>query len=189
MRPRSSRSRASRSRPIAAGKTIDGMLADGEIDALFAARPPSCFLRGAPRVARLFADYRRVEQAYYRKTGIYPLMHAVGIRNTLLEHHPWMARRLFDAFARAKDMAVAELEKLSAFAVTLPWIEAEYRATQARCSAQRYLALRHCGKPQVDRGAVPLSPRPGLHRAADACGRAVCADGGSMRRVPRSGRA
>jgi len=116
---------------IAAGKTLAGMLAAGEIDALFAARPPSCFLRGAPNVARLFPDYRAVEQAYYRKTGIYPLMHAVGIRNSLIERHPLMAVRLFDAFAGAKDLAVAEFEKLSAFALTLPWIEAEYRATQA----------------------------------------------------------
>jgi 4,5-dihydroxyphthalate decarboxylase len=82
-------------------------------------------------VARLFPDYRAAEQAYFRKTGIYPLMHAVGIRNSLVENHPWLAPRLFAAYCKAKDMAVADFEKLSAFAVTLPWIEAEYRATQA----------------------------------------------------------
>jgi len=116
---------------IPAGKSLAGMLEAGEIDAVFSARPPSCFMRGAANVARLFPDYRAAEQAYYRKSGIYPLMHAVGIRNSLLEQHPWMARRLFDAFAKAKDIAVADFEKLSAFALTLPWIEAEYRATQA----------------------------------------------------------
>jgi len=58
-------------------------------------------------------------------------MHAVGIRNSLLEQHPRMAGSLFSAFARAKDAAVADFAKLSAFALTLPWIEAEYRATQA----------------------------------------------------------
>lgn len=117
--------------PIAAGKTLAGMLADGEIDALFSARPPSCFLRGAPNVARLFPDYRTVEQAYYRKAGIYPLMHAVGIRNSLAEQHPWIAKRLYEAYSTAKDIALADFEKLAAFAITLPWIEAEYRATQA----------------------------------------------------------
>jgi len=116
---------------IPAGKTLTGLLADGEIDAVFSARPPSCFPRGAANVARLFPDYRAAEQAYYRKTGIYPLMHAVGIRNSLLEQHPWMATKLFNAFARAKEIAIADFEKLSAFALTLPWIEAEYRATQA----------------------------------------------------------
>jgi 4,5-dihydroxyphthalate decarboxylase len=127
---------------IPAGKTLAGMLAAGELDAVFSARPPSCFLplppatparaagsRGA--VARLFPDYRAAEQAYYRKAGVYPLMHAVGIRNSLVEQHPRMAGSLFTAFAKAKEIAVADFAKLSAFALMLPWIEAEYRATQA----------------------------------------------------------
>jgi 4,5-dihydroxyphthalate decarboxylase len=125
---------------IPAGKTLAGMLAEGELDAVFSARPPSCFRQAPPHpqtaggreaVARLFPDYRVVEQAYYRKAGVYPLMHAVGIRNSLVEQHPWMAGSLFNAFAKAKEIAVADFAKLSAFAVTLPWIEAEYRATQA----------------------------------------------------------
>ena len=116
---------------IPADKTLAGMLADGELDALFTARPPSCFLKGAPNVGRLFADTRAVEQAYYKKSGVYPLMHAVGIRNTLVEAHPWMARAAFDAFLKAKETALADLQKLAAFSVTLPWVEAEYRATQA----------------------------------------------------------
>ena len=116
---------------IPADKALAGMLADGELDALFTARPPSCFLKGAPNVGRLFADTRAVEQAYYKKIGVYPLMHAVGIRNSLVEQHPWMARAVFDAFLKAKEMAIADLQKLAAFSVTLPWVEAEYRATQA----------------------------------------------------------
>jgi 4,5-dihydroxyphthalate decarboxylase len=122
---------------IPAGKTLAGMLAEGELDAVFSARPPSCFPQaartagGREAVARLFPDYRAAEQAYYRKAGVYPLMHAVGIRNSLVEQHPWMAARLFNAFAKAKEIAVVDFGKLSAFALTLPWIEAEYRATQA----------------------------------------------------------
>ena len=116
---------------IPSGKTLAGMLADGEIDALFAARPPSCFVRGAANVARMFPDYRAIEQAYYHKTGIFPLMHAVGIRNALVEKHRWLPAALLKAYGAAKDRAVADLEKLSAFSVTLPWVEAEYRATQA----------------------------------------------------------
>ncbi len=119
---------------IPPGNTLAGMLADGELDAVFSARPPSCFQQtgeGKDRVARLFPDYRAVEQAYYRKTGIYPAMHAVGVRDSLIAQHPWIAGQLFNAFSRAKDMAIADFQKLSAFALTLPWIEAEYRATQA----------------------------------------------------------
>jgi 4,5-dihydroxyphthalate decarboxylase len=116
---------------IPPGKTLADMLADGEIDAIFSARPPSCFVKGAPNVGRLFADTRAVEQAYFKRSGVYPLMHAVGIRNSLVAAHPWMARSVFDAFLKAKEMAIADLLKLAAFSVTLPWVEAEYRATQA----------------------------------------------------------
>jgi 4,5-dihydroxyphthalate decarboxylase len=115
---------------IPGGKTLSGMLADGEIDALFAARPPSCFQR-TPNVARLFPDYRATEQTYYRKSRIYPLMHAVGIRNSLIEAHPNLPEAIYDGFLKAKELAIADLERLSAFAITLPWVEAEYRATQA----------------------------------------------------------
>ena len=121
--------------PIPSGKTLAGMLADGELDAVFSARPPSCFKpragEGRDGVARLFPDYRAAEQAYYRKTGVYPLMHAVGIRSSLLGRHPWMAANVYNAYAKAKEMAVKDFERLSALAVTLPWIKAEYRATQA----------------------------------------------------------
>jgi 4,5-dihydroxyphthalate decarboxylase len=116
---------------IADGKTLSNMLADGDIDAIFSARPPSCFAKGTANVGRLFADTRAVEQAYYKKTSVYPLMHAVGIRNSLVEQHPWLAGALFKAYAQAKDVALADLQKLAAFSVTLPWVEAEYRATQA----------------------------------------------------------
>jgi 4,5-dihydroxyphthalate decarboxylase len=125
--------------PVPSGKTLAGMLAEGEIDAVFSARPPSCFnpfspaqhiAEGGAKVARLFPDYRAAEQAYYRKTGIYPLMHAVGIRNSLIERHPFMAANVYNAFAAAKETAVKDFERLSALALTLPWIEAEYRATQ-----------------------------------------------------------
>src|SRR5262249_9955342 len=61
---------------IPAAKTLAGMLADGELDALFTARPPSCFLKGAPNVGRLFADTRAVQPAYFRQTSIYPPLHS-----------------------------------------------------------------------------------------------------------------
>jgi 4,5-dihydroxyphthalate decarboxylase len=115
---------------IPAGTTLSGMLADGDIDALFAARPPSCFQR-TPDVARLFPDYRATEQAYYRKSEIYPLMHAVGIRNSLIKTYPGLPAAIYDGFLKAKELAIADLERLSAFAITLPWVEAEYRATQS----------------------------------------------------------
>src|SRR5258705_4166379 len=60
---------------IPSAKTVAGMLADGEIDAIFLAPPPSCFFKGAPNVGRPFARTPAGQQAYYRKNGGYPLMH------------------------------------------------------------------------------------------------------------------
>jgi len=59
------------------------MLEKGELDALFTARAPSTFLRGEKHIARLFANTREAEQAYYQKTGLFPIMHLVGIKKTL----------------------------------------------------------------------------------------------------------
>jgi 4,5-dihydroxyphthalate decarboxylase len=114
---------------IAADKTLSGMLESGELDALFSARAPSCFLRGAPDVARLFPDYRQVEQAYYRKTGIFPVMHLIGVKRHLVERHPWLPASLFKAFSEAKALALREVREINALPVTLPWLVAEAQET------------------------------------------------------------
>jgi len=116
---------------IPAEKTLSGMLESGELDALFSARAPSCFLRGAPHVARLFPDYRRVEQAYYRKTGIFPVMHLIGVKRHLAERHPWLPASLFKAFSEAKAIAMREVREINALPVTLPWLVAEAQETAA----------------------------------------------------------
>src|SRR5215471_12528415 len=79
-------------------RTLSDMLAKGEIDALLSARAPSCLLNGAANVGRMFPDYRAVEEAYFRKTRIFPIMHAVGIRRSLVERHPWLAVSVYKAF-------------------------------------------------------------------------------------------
>ena len=61
-------------------KTLSAMLRAGELDAMFSARAPSCFVKRAPNIARLFPDYREVEMAYYKKTGMFPIMHLMGVK-------------------------------------------------------------------------------------------------------------
>ena len=80
--------------PIRPDKTLSGMLERGELDAVFSARAPSCFVRGAPNVARLFPDPREVEKAYYKKTGMFPIMHLMGVKRHLVERHPLAACRV-----------------------------------------------------------------------------------------------
>lgn len=112
-------------KPIPSDKTLAGMLAAGELDAMFSARAPSCFTRRAPHVGRLFSNTREAEATYYKKTGLFPIMHLIGVRKTLVERHPWLPASLYKAFAAAKALAYEEVRDINALRVTLPWLEAE----------------------------------------------------------------
>jgi 4,5-dihydroxyphthalate decarboxylase len=103
-------------------KSLDAMLLAGELDAVLSAHPPQSFERGDPRVARLFADYRSVEEAYFRDTGIFPIMHVVAIKSELLAQHPWVAMNLFQAFEEAKRRSVARALEVTATRFPVPWI-------------------------------------------------------------------
>ena len=111
-------------------KTLSGMLEAGELDAIIAPPVPSCLRRGAPNVARLWPDYRAVEQDYYRRTGLHPIMHLVGVRKNLVERYPWLPANLYKAFGQAKDMAIADLEYITALNIMLPWVGAELEASR-----------------------------------------------------------
>ena len=113
------------------GQSLSQMLADGALDVVMAARRPSCFVAGHPKVARLYPDYRGAERDYFRKTGIFPIMHAVGVRRDVLEKHPWLAQSIYKAFAQAKLMADAEFAETTALKIGLPWVNAEYDDTRA----------------------------------------------------------
>jgi 4,5-dihydroxyphthalate decarboxylase len=117
--------------PIADDRTLVGMLRDGELDALFTARAPSSFLDGEPHIARLFPDTRAAEKAYFKKTGLFPIMHLIGIRKTLVEQYPWLPTSVYKAFCEAKALAMADLRDVNALMVTLPWLEAETSETMA----------------------------------------------------------
>ena len=117
--------------PIADDDTLNQALVEGRIDALIAPRAPSAFVQGHPAVGRLFADFRGVERAYFAKTGIFPIMHVVGIRNHLVEQHPWLASSVLKAFALAKDHALRELSEVAALKVSLPWLASEVEESGA----------------------------------------------------------
>ena len=116
-------------KPIGREQTLVGMLRDGELDALFTARGPSSFLRGEPHIKRLFPDTRAAEQAYYNKTRMFPIMHLIGIRKTLVEKYPWLPSSVYKAFCEAKALAMVDLLDVNALMVTLPWLIPETEAT------------------------------------------------------------
>ena len=92
------------------GISLDEMLASGEIDALFSPDLIEPLKRGDKRVGRLFPNYKQEEIAFYRRTGIFPIMHVVGIKQEIVERHPWVAINLYKAFVRAKALAMERME-------------------------------------------------------------------------------
>jgi 4,5-dihydroxyphthalate decarboxylase len=117
--------------PIGDDKTLVGMLRDGELDALFTARAPSSFQNGEDHIQLLFPNTRAAEQAYYKKTKLFPIMHLIGIRKTLAEQYPWLATSVYKAFCEAKALAMIDLRDVNALMVTLPWLVAETKETAA----------------------------------------------------------
>ena len=117
-------------KPLPKDKTVSAMLEAGELDGMIGARAPSCFLRGAPNVARLFPDFRTVEQDYFRRTRIFPIMHVIGIRKSLVEQHPWLPVNVLKAFMKAKELCWYELGQIGHLFTSLPWGVAEFDATK-----------------------------------------------------------
>ncbi len=116
---------------VAGDRNLGEMVAAGELDAFIGARRPAAFGAGAGRVRRLFPDYRRVERAYYEKTGIFPIMHTVVLREELARQHPWLPLSLYDAFVEAKCLAYRRLEQSFGLPYALPWVLAEAEETRA----------------------------------------------------------
>ncbi len=92
---------------VPAGRNLGDMVAAGELDAFVGARRPAAF---GERVRRLFPDFRRVERAYYEKTGIFPIMHTLVLKEELARQHPWLPRSLYDAFVESKWLAYQRLQ-------------------------------------------------------------------------------
>ena len=99
-------------------KTLNGMLESGDIDALISARSPSCFVKGSPKVKRLFPNYKEVEIDYFKRTKIFPIMHVLVIRKEVYDKNPWVARSLYKAFCDAKDHAIKNMHLSNTLACT-----------------------------------------------------------------------
>ena len=103
--------------------SLSDLLERGELDGIVSPRIPSCQIRGAPDIGWLFADPTQAASDYYRRTGIFPIMHVLGVKKTLAEAHPWLPSAMLKAFSQSKAIALAKLADTSAAKVTLPFVE------------------------------------------------------------------
>jgi 4,5-dihydroxyphthalate decarboxylase len=106
------------------GKSLSDLLAEGKIDAIIGTSAPDSRRRD-PDVRRLFPDFKAVEQDYYRRTRVFPIMHAVAIRKDVYERDPSVAKSLYEACCRSKSFAQERMRYLGALRYMLPWMAAE----------------------------------------------------------------
>lgn len=123
--------------PIEKGKNLSQMLADHEIDAIFSASRPSS-LGLSPNVGRLFENYKEVEAAYYKQTGIFPIMHVIALKRSVYETNPWVAKTLTNAFAHALELAYEAILDRSALRYILPWLEDHVEETRTLMGSNRW---------------------------------------------------
>jgi 4,5-dihydroxyphthalate decarboxylase len=113
--------RAVRISALADHDTLSAAISGGEIDAIMAARQPASS-RTDPEVVRLIPDFRTVEQDWFRRTGIFPIMHTVVIREALYDENPWIAQSLFTAFEASKEKAREQMRYTGAMMYMTPWL-------------------------------------------------------------------
>jgi 4,5-dihydroxyphthalate decarboxylase len=90
-------------------RSVERMLAEGELDAVIHSSIIKPLAAGDPRVGRLFPDFKAEEIAFYKKTGIFPIMHVMGIKQEIVDRHPWVPINVFHAFQKAKSIAMARM--------------------------------------------------------------------------------
>ncbi len=105
-----------------ADKSLSELLAANEIDCAIIARPPTCFLEGHPDVVRLFPDYLGMEEEYFQRTRVWPIMHIIAMRRSVAEEHPWAARNLYNAFLESKRRSVERLLDPAVSRYPLAWL-------------------------------------------------------------------
>lgn len=102
-------------------RSLNQMLLDGDLDAVIVPHAPDAATDGSGRVVHFFSDVRRVEEDYFRRTGIFPIMHLLVLRADVFARYPWVAANLVAAFTEAKDNSIARMLSGTAPHVPVPW--------------------------------------------------------------------
>jgi 4,5-dihydroxyphthalate decarboxylase len=110
------------------GRSLSDMLIAGELEAIYSPPRPQAYHPVNGRLARLFPDFRPIEQEYFRKTGAFPPQHLIVLRREAWEANRWIARSLTEAFIEANDSFT---DAQRSFPYATPWLEAELEDTAA----------------------------------------------------------
>ena len=116
-------------RRVPQGRNIDEMLVAGELHAAIYPEMLPSLRSNSPEVGLLFPDPKAAEIDYFRKTGIFPIMHTVVIRNEIIERNPWVAVSVLQAFQNAKELCYRRMRNPRVLA--LVWAEEHMKEQQA----------------------------------------------------------
>ena len=108
-------------------RSLSDMLAAHEIDCAIIARPPTCFLEGHPDVVRLFPDFVEMEEQYFARTRVWPIMHIIAMKRSIVDEYPWAARNLYNAFLESKRRSVDRILDPAVSRYPVPWLAAYAR--------------------------------------------------------------
>lgn len=114
--------------PIGADESLNQLLCEGKLDAVICPRILSGYFAG--HIRRLLPDYQAAEREYYDRTGIFPMMHVVALRQDVYERFPWIAASLYEAYQQAKAIAYDWLADINALPISLPWFVPEWERTR-----------------------------------------------------------
>jgi len=105
-------------------KSLSDLLDKGEIDAIVSTNLPKA-MKHNPDIQRLFPNYREVEKDYYKRTGIFPIMHLVAMRRDVYEKHPFAATSLYEALTKSRELVRDRIAETGALRYMLPWMTAD----------------------------------------------------------------
>lgn len=121
-----------------AGMDESDLLLAGEVDAILHAAEPKAFMERNRAIRRLLVDHRSVEKDYFKRTGIFPIMHSIAIRRDVMADNPWLPGAVFAAFSKAKAMDMKYMQMLGWAYDTLPWYGQEFDETVAAMGRNFY---------------------------------------------------
>ncbi len=112
------------------GEDESSLLISGQVDAILHPAEPKVYQDRNPIVKRLFSDHRTVEQDFYKRTGMFPIMHTIAIKKETAKQHPWLAKAAFEAYSKAKQLDYDYMKTWGWAYDSLPWYGQEFNETR-----------------------------------------------------------